>query len=236
MELQAAISKAARHSSSAPGDKVEIIERPHGGISIVMAEGKLSNRRSRSIAMKAVHSVLSLIASGMHDGAAARMVLSTIFKDHKGKAQVNLHIISCDLESQSIVITKNNSTPVVTVFEDSAEYLRFDGTSETEQALSPSVFQFEIEEGRDFILVSDGILQAGTLYEQPLDLCVLVESLFEDDEPTIQAVADSILTQAISQDVGRPQDDMTVIVLRISASPSYNIRRECVHFPINDSK
>lgn len=235
MELQAAISKAARHSSSAPCDKVEIIERPHGGISIVMAEGKLSNRHSRSIAMKTVHSVLSLIASGMHDGASARMVLSDILKDHKGKAQVNLHVISCDLESKSIVITKNNLTPVITVFEDAAEYLRFDGTSETEQALSPSVFQFEIEEGRDFILVSDGILQAGTQYEQPLDLRVFVESLFEDDEPTVQAVADAILNQAISQDVGRPQDDMTVIVLRISPSPATNIRRECVHFPINDS-
>ncbi len=236
MELQAAISKTARHSSSAQGDKVEIIERPNGGISIVMAEGKLSGRRSRSIAMKAVHSVLSLIASGMHDGASARMVLNNIVKDHKGKAQVKLHIISFDLESKSIVITKNNSTPVVTVFEDVAEYLRFDGTPETEQALSPSVFQFEIEEGRDFILVSDGILQAGTQYEQPLDLRVFVESLFEDNEPTVQAVADAILNQAISHDIGRPQDDMTVIVLRISPSPSTNIRRECVHFPINDSK
>jgi serine/threonine protein phosphatase PrpC len=234
MELQAAISKTARYSSNAQGDKVEIIERPRGGISIIMAEGKLSGRRSRTVAMKAVHSILSLIASGMHDGAASRMVLSNIFEDHKGKAQVSLHIISCDLESHSIVITKNNSTPVVTVFEDTAEYLRFDGTIEAEQALTPSVFQFEIEEGRDFILVSDGILQAGTQYEQPLDLRVLVESLFEDDEPSVQAVADAILNQAISQDVGRPQDDMTVTVLRISASPSSTIRRECIHFPIND--
>ncbi len=236
MELQAAISKTARYSSTAQGDNVEIIERPHGGISIIMAEGKLNGCRSRIVAMKAVHSILSLIASGMHDGAASRLVLSDIFEDYQGKAQVSLHIISCDLESQSIVITKNNTTPVVTVFEDAAEYLRFDGRVQTEQALSPSVFQFEIEEGRDFILVSDGVLQAGTQYEQPLDLRVLVESLFEDEEPTVQEVADAILNQAISQDVGRPQDDMTVTVLRISASSSTNIRREYVHFPINDSK
>lgn len=236
MELQAAISKTARYSSVSQGDKVEIIERPRGGISIIMAEGKLSGHRSRSIAMKTVHSILSLIASGMHDGAASRMVLSNIFEDHKGKAQVSLSIISCDLESQSIVITKNNATPVVTVFEGTAEYLRFDGTVETDHTLTPSVFQFEIEEGRDFILVSDGILQAGTQYEQTLDLRVLVESLFEYDEPPVQEIADAILTQAISQDLGRPHDDMTVTVLRISPSPSSNIRRECVHFPINDSK
>jgi len=236
MELQAAIAKVDRFSSVEQGDKVEIIERPHGGISIIMAEGKLGGRRSRIIAMKAVHSILNLIASGLHNGASSRIVLSNIFEEHKGKAQVKLHIISCDLESQSIVITKNNITPVVTVFDGAAEYLRFDGTIESDHCASPSVFQFEIKEGRDFILVSDGILQAGSQYEQPLDLRVLVESLFEDDEPTVQNLADAILNQAISQDLGRPRDDMTVTVLRISPSPSTNIRREFIYFPINETK
>ena len=236
MELQAAISKTARYSSTAQGDNVEIIERPHGGISIIMAEGKLSGRRSRSIAMKAVHSILNLIASGLHDGAASRTVLANINEEHKGKALVSLSIISCDLDSRSIVITKNNTTPVITVFEGTVDYLRFDDANGSDSSVVPSVYQFEIEEGRDFILVSDGILQAGSQYEQPLDLRVSVESLFEDDEPTVQEVADAILNQAISQDVGRPQDDMTVTVLRISASSSTNIRREYVQFPISDSK
>lgn len=236
MELHAAISKTSRYSSVAQGDKVEIIERPRGGISIIMAEGKLSGRRSRSIAMKAVHSILSLIASGLHDGAASRTVLRNINDEHKGKAQVDLSIISCDLESQSIVITKNNATPVLTVFEGTVDYLRFDDSINAEPSLEPSVYQFEIKEGRDFILVSDGILQAGTQYEQALDLQVSVESLFEDDEPAVQEVADAILNQAINQDLGRPCDDMTVTVLRISAAPPTNIRRECVHFPITDQK
>ncbi len=236
MELQAAISKTDRYSSVEQGDKVEIIERPHGGISIIMAEGKLSGRRSRSIAMKAVHSILNLISSGLHDGAASRTVLTSINDEHKGKAQVSLSIISCDLDSQSIVITKNNTTPVLTVFEGVVDYLRFDSESKDELSIEPSVYQFEIEECRDFILVSDGVLKAGSQYEQTLDLRISVESLFEDDEPTAQEVADAILTQAVNQDLGRPQDDMTVTVLRISPSPSTNIRRECIHFPIFDRK
>ena len=236
MELQAAISKVDRYSSAAQGDKVEIIERPRGGISIIMAEGKLGGRRSRSIAMKAVHSIMNSIANGSHDGNASRSVLSNIIEEHKGKAQVSLSIISCDLESQSIVITKNNATPVITVFEGTVDYLRFDGAVDSEPSATPSVYQFEIEESRDFILVSDGILQAGSQYEQPLDLRVSVESLFEDDEPSVQEIADTILKQAISQDLGRPRDDMTVTVLRISPAPPNNIRRECVHFPIFDRK
>jgi serine/threonine protein phosphatase PrpC len=236
MEIQAAISKADRYSSSEQGDKVEIIERPRGGLSVIIAEGKLNGQQSRSIAMKAVHSILNLISTGLHDGASSRIVLSNIFEEHQGKAKVSLHIISCDLESQSIVITKNNTTPVITVFEGSADYLPFDGSFDSEPCDCPSVYQFEIEEGRDFILVSDGILQAGAQNEHPQDLRLLVESLFEDDEPSVQEIADTILNQAINQDLGRPRDDMTVTVLRISPAPSSNIRRECVHFPINQLK
>jgi uncharacterized protein YoaH (UPF0181 family) len=236
MELQAAISKTARYSSTAQGDNVEIIERPTEASPSSWLRVSSVAVGPRIVAMKAVHSILSLIANGMHDGAASRMVLSNIFEDYKGKAQVSLHIISCDLESQSIVITKNNTTPVVTVFEDAAEYLRFDGRVQTAQALFPSVIQFEIEEGRDFILVSDGILQAGTQYEQPLDLRVLVESLFEDEEPTVQEVADAILNQAISQDVGRPQDDMTVTVFCAFLLLPHQYPTGIVQFPINVSK
>lgn len=235
MELQATIAKVDRFSSAEHGDKVEIIERPRGGISIIMAEGKLSGRRSKAIAMKVVHSVMTLIANGLHDGAASRAVLSNISEEHQGKAQVSLSIISCDLESHSIVITKNNEIPVLTVFGGSTDFLRFDSAIDTDHCCSPSVFQFEIEEGRSFVLVSDGILQAGKQYDQPLDLRVSVESLFEDDEPTVQEIAEAVLKQAISQDLGRPRDDMTVTVLRISPSPSTSIRRECVTLPIPDN-
>jgi hypothetical protein len=234
MELQAAIAKIDRYSSVEQGDKVEIIERPHGGISIIMAEGKLCGRCSRTIAIKTVHSILNLIASGIHDGAASRTVLTSINELHQGKASVNLAIISCDLESQSIIITKNSTTPVLTVQDGRVDYLRFDGTLNATPAFTSSVFQFEIEAGRDFILVSDGILQAGNQSMQSLDLKVSVESLFEEDIPTVQSIADSILSQAISLDLGRPRDDMTVTVFRISPTPSSNIRRECVSFPIFD--
>ena len=207
MELQAAISKADRYSSAEQGDKVEVIERPRGGLSIIMAEGKLSGRRSRSIAMKAVHSILNLIATGLHDGAASRIVLTNIFEEHKGKAQINLHIISCDLESQSIVITKNNAIPVVTVFEGRADYLPFDVTNESEPCDCPSVYQFEIEEGRDFILVTDGVLQAGAQHEQPLDLRLLVESLFEEDSADGLGAARRELSQLLELRQPRSVDE-----------------------------
>ena len=114
MEIQAAISKIDRYSSTEQGNKVEIIERPNGGISIVMGEGKLAGSRSQDVTMKAVHAVLNMIAEGVQDGASSRMVLRRIHDEHQQNADVKISVISCDLLSKTIVITKNNPTPVLT--------------------------------------------------------------------------------------------------------------------------
>ena len=78
MEIQAAIAKVDRYSSLNRVTRLEVIERPNGGISFVMAEGKISGRRSKMVTMKAVHRTMTLISEGIHDGASARAVLSGI--------------------------------------------------------------------------------------------------------------------------------------------------------------
>ena len=159
MEIQAAISKADRYSSSEQGDKVEIIERPRGGLSVIIAEGKLNGQQSRSIAMKAVHSIMNLISTGLHDGASSRIVLSNIFEEHQGKAKVSLHIISCDLESQSIVITKNNTKEIRIM----CSSLRLDSIVAQLSHCSRSEALKKIHAG--FVKVNDVVL------EQNLQLC-----------------------------------------------------------------
>jgi hypothetical protein len=38
MEIQIAISKVDRYSSPEQGDQVEIVERPNGGVSVILAK------------------------------------------------------------------------------------------------------------------------------------------------------------------------------------------------------
>ena len=44
MELQIAVSKIRKYATSSSGDTVEVVERPNGGLSIVMADGQRSGR------------------------------------------------------------------------------------------------------------------------------------------------------------------------------------------------
>ena len=233
MEIQAAIAKIDQYSSNEEGNKVEIIERPNGGISIVMAEGKLSGSRSKGVTMKAVHAVLNLIAEGVPDGASSRVVLQRIRDEHRESADVKISILSCDLLSNTIVITKNNPVPVLIYEDGESRFLPIEEDSEIYR-YDPVVFQFEFQLGQTFILITEGVQNAGAFDDNKIDLCTALDSIYDDDneEPGVQVVADNILNQAIGHDSGRPRDDMTVVVLKVSPATIKNIRRENVSFPI----
>ncbi len=235
MEIQAAIAKIERHSSTEEGNKVEIIERPNGGISIVMAEGTLSGSRSKGVTMKAVHAVLNLIAEGVPDGASSRVVLQRIRDEHRDVADVKITIISCDLQTKTIVITKNNNVPVLIYEVGESRFLPLEEDEESHR-YDPVVYQFEFQLGQTFILITEGVQNAGDYYENKIELLTALGSIFDDDndEPVVQDVADNLLQQAIAYDNGRPRDDMTVVVLRVSPVTLRDIRREYVCFPIKE--
>ena len=47
MELQVAVAKAGKYATRESGDTLEMIERPHGGLSFVLADGQTSARGTR---------------------------------------------------------------------------------------------------------------------------------------------------------------------------------------------
>ena len=231
MEIQAAIAKVDRYSSPEEGDKVEVIERPNGGLSFVLAEGKISGRRSKSVTIKAVHRTMSLISEGIHDGASARAVLAGVKSEHQNRAEVSLTIFSCDLETGTIVITKNHAIPIVFIRDGLIDLLRLEPEL-SETSGSPSVYQFAIELDTTYVLFSDGVYSAGQQLNQVIDLPMELESMFEESEPSVQELADFVLTRAINQDTGRPRDDMTVVVVKIGSAEKKGIRQVSIKFPL----
>ncbi|MFZ3070723.1 MAG: SpoIIE family protein phosphatase [Anaerolineaceae bacterium] len=232
MEIHVAIAKVDRYSSPEQGDQVEMIERPNGGVSIILAEGKLGGHRSKVITRKAVYHLLSLIFDGIHDGAASRAVLTALKNEYRGEAQFSLSLLSCDLETGTIILTKNNSIPVILVRSDQSNYLSCEGDQNEIDLLKPSVYQFQIENDFIVIMFSDGIASAGEQYDQLVEWCTFVEALMEEQQPTVQDLADFLLNQAIGRDLGQPHDDMTVVVVQVNPTVSKGVRRISVVLPL----
>ncbi len=233
MEIQIAVAKTSKYAVSESGDTLEVVERPNGGVSIVLSDGQSSGRGAKVVSAMVVHKVISLLADGVRDGAAARAASDLLFTEKNGKVSATLNILSADFQTGTLVITCNNPTPIFISRHGKIDCLSFDtqpiGSSRN---IRPAISEFVLECGVTVVMYTDGLVFAGDRYGQDLDICTLLDSLIEDQDPPPQQIADTLLSQAIRLDQGRPNDDMSVVVLKTAAAETDQIRRMTVRLPV----
>jgi serine phosphatase RsbU (regulator of sigma subunit) len=233
MEIGIAVAKTNKYAVSESGDTIEIVERPNGGVSVVMADGQTSGRGAKAVSSMVVRKVISLLAEGVRDGAAARAASDYLFSERAGKVTASLNILSVDLQSQTILITRNNPTPVFVAHNEQVECITSDSVSiGTNRNIRPTITEFPLESSITVVVYTDGIRYAGDRKGHPLDICLLLESMLEEENPSPQEIADNILAQAIRLDDNRPNDDMSVMVLRSIPGEFDQIRRMSVRLPV----
>lgn len=234
MEIQIAVAKVNKYAVSESGDTLEVVERPTGGLSVVLADGQTSGRGAKAVSMMVVRKVIGLIAEGVRDGAAARAASDALFADKQGKVISTLNIASVDLHSKTIVLTRNNPAPVFICRGE-----QIDAHTEESQPLGtsrnvrPVITEVSVELGLTIIIFTDGISHAGERRGSPMDITQTLRSMMEDQDPSPQELADSLLAQAIRLDDNRPADDICVLVLKVSPRTGDDVRRMYVRLPIN---
>lgn len=233
MEINIAVAKTNKYAVSESGDTLEIVERPNGGLSVVLADGQTSGRGAKAISTMVVRKVIGLLAEGVRDGAAARAASDYLFSERSGKVTACLNILTVDLQTQTLVITRNNPTPVFVARGEQVECITSESVSiGTNRNIRPSITEFPLESGITIVMYTDGIKFAGDRSGHPLDICMLLEAMLEEENPSAQEIADNILGQAIRVDNNRPNDDMSVVVLRSYPVAVDQIRRMNVRLPI----
>ena len=233
MEVQIAVAKINKYASSESGDTLEVVERPNGGVSVALADGQTSGRGAKAVSQMVVRKVIGLLAEGVRDGAAARAASDMLYTDKKGKVVCTLNIASIDLHSGTIVLTRNNPSPMFICRDMQID--RIDPESiplGTSRDVRPSITEMEIEPGLTIILYTDGLVHAGERRGQPMDTKEILHSLMEDQEPSPQEIADTLLAHAVMLDDNRPADDISVVVLKVLPLSGDNVRRMTVRLPI----
>jgi serine phosphatase RsbU (regulator of sigma subunit) len=233
MEVQIAVAKINKYASSESGDTVEVVERPQGGLSVVLADGQSSGKGAKSISTSVVHKVISLLAEGVRDGAAARAASDYLYTERLGKVSSTLNILSVDLVTKTLVITRNNPAPVLLAYHEDVKLV-------DEQCIpiglyrdtKPVISEVTLEKGLTTVIFTDGIVHAGSRYGQELDVVTCLQCLLEEEDPSSQMIADDLIEQAIKLDHGRPSDDISIVVLRALGDKEDNIRRMSVRLPI----
>lgn len=236
MEIQIAVAKINKHDTLESGDTLEYVERPNGGISVILADAQVSDQAAKPVSLAVVRKVTALLAEGVRDGAAARAASDSLYTERNGQIAAYLSIISVDLQTCTIVISRNNPTPTYVAFGEQIECLSGESSPiGTSRNIRPAITEISLETGISVLTFTDGLLRAGMSFGQSFDPCTLLEALIEEQEPTAQSIADTILYEAIRLDNHKPQDDMSVVVLRVMGGGSNSIRRMSMHLPFRQS-
>jgi serine phosphatase RsbU (regulator of sigma subunit) len=235
MEVLIAVSKVKKYATPSSGDTVEVVERPNGGVSVVLADGQSSGRGAKSISTLVVRKVISLLAEGVRDGAAARAASDYLYTERKGKVSSTLNILSVDQQTSTLVITRNNPVPALIAYNDEIKILADESQPVgLYRDTRPMICEVALEAGLTALIYTDGLLHAGSRNGQSLDIVTLVQSWLDDEDPSPQLIADDLLSNAVRLDQGRPVDDISVVVLRVTGYTGDSVRRMTVRLPLQD--
>lgn len=234
MEIQVAAAKVNKYATRESGDTLEMIERPGGGLSFVLADGQGSGQGAKVISHLVARRCIALLSEGVRDGAAARAAHDFLYSLRQGKVSADLNIVSIDLVTKSIVLSRNSAVPILVA--DSHGTRVLDDPSQPigiYQWTKPAIAEIPIVPNTHIVVVTDGVPEGGQRFGHPIDLQVELGAALVAEDHAAQAIADHLLAVAMAADRGRPADDMSVLVVSVTANPSEDgVRRMSVRFPI----
>ena len=233
MQARVAVAKVGKYATPESGDSLEMIERPAGGLSFVLVDGQSSGKAAKAVANVVARKAIGLLADGVRDGAAARAASDYLFTYRSGKVSATLNILSIDMHSRTLVITRNNPTPVLLMEAGKARMLCEPSEAVgTRRDIRPQIHEVPLSIGLVAVVCTDGLVHAGSRTGRTCDWLIEVQRLQDAGGSDPQRWADQILATAVGLDDGRPTDDISIVVAMITPQDGDDARRLRVSVPL----
>ncbi|MTI94983.1 MAG: serine/threonine-protein phosphatase [Firmicutes bacterium] len=235
MQIAVAVDKTAKHAVSQAGDSAEVVERPLGGVSVLIVDGQGSGRAAKTISSALAGKASALITDGARDGAVVRAIHDWLYVQKRGRVSATIGMISVATDTKTLVLTRSGNCPI---FVFSAERAwRFDSDCPPlgfYRFTRPQIQQLPLRAGLMAVTFSDGVLSAGVRSGKEMSVEAWLQKIhhFYKQDIAPDYVAGQIINHAIALDDGRPQDDTSVAVVSIRDRAGNGIRRMRVEFPL----
>jgi serine phosphatase RsbU (regulator of sigma subunit) len=234
VELSVGVAKVSKWAVRESGDTLEVIERPHGGLSLVLADGQGSGQAAKDLSNLVAKKAVTLLADGVRDGAVARAVHDFLYHYRHGKVSATLNIVSADLVSRTLVVSRNNPCAAILVVDGEVQTLDEPSTAiGMHRGMKPVVVERPISPAMQLVVYTDGIESAGRRQCRPLDVLTEVRRLVIEQNAPALGLAEGLLDAAVARDDGRPNDDMSVVALTVLPRQHDDMtRRMWISFPV----
>ena len=234
-QLRIGICKINRYASRESGDTAELVERPGGGLSVVLADAQGSGSNARLLGHLVTTRALALIKDGARDEAVHAAAHDHLYYYKGGRVSCTLTTLSADTSTQTYTVASNSDTPTYVAHAGSVAVLvPPSGALGVTAGCTPAMGLVPMSPETRVIACTDGVYSAGSRSNQRLVLDRLIADLLTRHEDPAD-LADAILAEAMACDSLRPVDDMTVAVLGLTTRTREDApRRLVVELPLRD--
>ncbi|NWG19667.1 MAG: SpoIIE family protein phosphatase [Chloroflexi bacterium] len=234
LQVEIAVVKVPRHGVAESGDTLEAIERPGGGLSVVLVDGQGSGRGAKTLSNLIATRAMTQLKDGARDGVVARAVHDYLYTYRMGQVAATLNILSVDFVSGSIRVSRNNPAPFFVL--DSGR-VQMHSEPSTPIGLYPStkpvISEAPLHPGLQVVIFTDGLLKAGERYGADMELGNYLAGWQAPSSAPAATLAEALLNRALELDRGEPVDDMSVVVAAVlEREDTRRVRRMIIDVPV----
>lgn len=227
LRLYLGVAKLPRFGLSTSGDSVDLVERPRGGLSLIVADGPGNGAAAKRVSSMVVARTAALVAEGVRDGAAARTAHDLLFASREGRVSCALTILSADVAEQVLVVTRSGDAPAFAYQPEtgSEEHPRVHRTVRLADDVTPLGFGrfsrpvvtiLPLQIGSLLVAGSDGLLAPERLGDATGFEDRIVALMEEANPRDAGRVAVDVLKMVLEASQGRPRDDVTLAVMGVA--------------------
>jgi serine phosphatase RsbU (regulator of sigma subunit) len=238
IHIDIAVAKVPRYGASESGDTLEVIERPGGGLSVVLVDGQGSGRGAKTLSNLIATRAITQLKDGARDGVVARAVHDYLYTYRMGQASATLNILSIDFASGSLRVSRNNPAPFFVL--DASGEVQMHNEPSTPIGLhpltKPVISEIPLRSGVQIIMFTDGLLKVGERYGVDMELGNYLAGWRTEVDQPATALAEALLNRALELDRNEPTDDISIVVAAVVERASANrARRMTVSVPVERS-
>jgi stage II sporulation protein E len=215
-EVETGVAGAAKDGDMLSGDSFSMMELSNGKFAVALSDGMGNGVRARMESSAALSMLEQLLQSGIDERLAVKSVNSVLLLRSPEEMFATIDLALIDLYSAYATMLKIGSTP--SFIKRGREIIPIAANNlpiGILQDIEIDLLRVQLQPGDTLIMMTDGILDSpGHAINKELWMKRVLQELDADDP---QDIADALLDIALRQHPGSVQDDMTVVVTRITS-------------------
>ena len=213
--LQIGIANTKKDGSVDSGDMMSNIRLGDGNYLIAISDGMGTGSEARKNSKVAISMLEKLLSSGFDSDTSINLINTTILNSNNKDMYATLDIGILDLYEGKIEFLKSGAVPTYLKHNKRVSIIKSSslpaGMVENVQV---DTYERTLENGDVLLMCSDGIIESNREFSNvELWPKYLLEEIQTD---SVQRIADIVLRESIDNDLGKPKDDMSVIVAKIT--------------------